>query len=147
MSPRPTPRRETPQPAAARAVLDSQRRRISMRSAWLTWGLVAACGGPTVHEDVVYDHRFGGATSLDVHIPEGTATARPTVMLIHGGGWRYGSKEAYTEAAERFAAAGYVAATINYRLVPEGTYPAAVQDCLCALSFLRANAEVYGIDP
>lgn len=118
-----------------------------MRSAWLTWGLVAACSGPTVYEDVVYDRRFGDATSLDVHIPEGTATARPAVMLIHGGAWRYGAKDSYTEAAERFAAAGYVAATINYRLVPAGAYPAAVQDCLCALSFLRANADVYGIDP
>lgn len=109
--------------------------------------LLAACGGPTVYDDVVYDARFGSATSMDVHIPEGTAADRPAVLLIHGGGWRYGAKDAYTEAAERFASAGYVAATINYRLVPAGTYPAAVQDCLCALSFLRANAAAYGIDP
>jgi len=124
-----------------------------MRNAWWLGGLLAACSGPTVHEDVVYDARFGGATSMDIHVPEGAgvaedaAAARPAVMLIHGGGWRYGAKDAYTEAAERLAAAGYVAATINYRLVPDGAYPAAAQDCLCALSFLRANAAAYGIDP
>ena len=129
-----------------------------MRHVWWIGGLLAACGGPAVYEDVVYDVRFGDATSMDIHVPAsadagaGAAAtvaeiAGPAVMLIHGGGWRYGSKEAYTEAAERLAAAGYVAATINYRLVPEGTYPAAAKDCLCALSFLRANAAAYGIDP
>ena len=118
-----------------------------MQHPWLIAVLLAACGGPTVYDDVVYDARFGGATSMDIYIPEGNAAARPAVMLIHGGGWRYGDKAAYAEAAERFATAGYVAATIDYRLVPAGTYPAAVQDCLCALSFLRANAAAYGIDP
>lgn len=110
--------------------------------------LLAACGpSAEVYEDVQYDERYGDATAMDIHIPEGGGEARPTVMLIHGGAWRFGSRDGYTEAAERFAAAGYVAATISYRLVPAGTYPAAVQDGLCALSFLRANAAVYGIDP
>jgi len=110
--------------------------------------LMAACGsGTVVISDVTYDPRFGDSTAMDIHMPDNADPGRPTIMLIHGGAWRYGHRDAYTEAAERYAAAGYVAATIEYRLVPAGTYPAAVQDCLCALSFLRANADAYGIDP
>jgi len=114
---------------------------------WSLGLLVAACGGGTeVYEGVRYDDRFGDATAMDIHVPDGGGDARPAIMLIHGGAWRWGERGNYTEAAERYAAAGYVAATIDYRLVPAGVYPAMVQDCLCALSFLRANAEAYRID-
>ncbi|HEU5055663.1 MAG TPA: alpha/beta hydrolase [Kofleriaceae bacterium] len=114
-----------------------------------TFALAAAasCSGPGLYADVPYDDRFGDQTTMDIHVPDNAGSDRPAVMLIHGGAWRYGSKDAYSDAAERLARAGYVAATINYRLVPGGTYPAAVQDCVCALSFLRANAAAYGIDP
>ena len=109
--------------------------------------LAAACDGPGVHAGVSYDDRFGDQTTMDIHVPDNNDTGRPAVMMVHGGAWRYGDKDAYTDAGERLARAGFVAATINYRLVPAGIYPAAVQDCFCALSYLRANAEAYGIDP
>ena len=108
---------------------------------------LGACADTGVLADISYDDRFGDATTMDIHMPAGAATQRPTIMLIHGGAWRTGDKTAYTDAAEGYAAAGYVAATINYRLAPANPYPAAVKDCLCALSFLRANADQYGIDP
>lgn len=109
--------------------------------------VAAACDGPGLHAGVSYDDRFGDQTTMDIHVPDNADPGRPAVMLVHGGAWRHGDKDAYTDAAERLARAGYVAATINYRLVPAGIYPAAVQDCFCALSYLRANAEAYGIDP
>lgn len=109
--------------------------------------LAAACTDTGVHENISYDDRFGDATTMDIHVPSTPSKGRPTIMLIHGGAWRFGEKEQYSEAAERYAGAGYVAATINYRLVPTAIYPAAVQDSLCALSFLRAHADQYGIDP
>ena len=112
-----------------------------------TWFLAAACTDTGLHANVSYDDRFGDATTMDIHVPSGNARGRPAIMLIHGGAWRFGEKEGYADAAERYASAGYVAATINYRLVPTGTYPAAVQDTLCALSFLRARADQFGIDP
>ena len=113
----------------------------------LALGAAAACSGPGLYAGVPYDDRFGDQTTMDIHVPDNAESGRPAVMLIHGGAWRFGSKDAYSDAAERLARAGFVAATINYRLVPGGTYPAAVQDCVCALSFLRANADAYGIDP
>jgi acetyl esterase/lipase len=52
-----------------------------------------------------------------------------------------------TDTARRLAGAGYVAANIAYRLVPDVEFPGPVQDAWCALSFLRAHAAEYRIDP
>jgi acetyl esterase/lipase len=108
---------------------------------------LAACSSVEVLADVGYDDRFGASTTMDVYLPDGGGDARPAVMMIHGGGWYLFSKDVYAEQAERFAGAGYVAASINYRLVPEGSYPRLVQDAICALAFLRAHAGEYGLDP
>src|SRR5688572_30270602 len=90
-------------------------------------GILAGCTAPVEIHDVAYDDRHGDSTVMDVYLPEGSATARPGVMFIHGGGWRAGTKDHHTEAARRLARSGYVAATINYRLVPDGVFPTAVQ--------------------
>ncbi len=42
---------------------------------------------------------------------------------------------------------GYVSATIGYRLAPKHKFPAQVNDVKCAIRFLRAHADEYGIDP
>jgi acetyl esterase/lipase len=107
---------------------------------------VACAAALPVHTDVRYDERYGDDTALDVYEADGVGP-HPAVMLIHGGAWIGGDKSEYTDAAKRLAKSGYVAATINYRLAPKGEYPKLVQDCLCALSYLRANAKVYHLDP
>lgn len=127
-------------------------RRSTLASASLTLVVSAcalapsACGAPAEYEDVPYDARFGGATRMDVYVPSG-AGPHAAVMFIHGGAWFTGTRREFTQAARRMARSGYVAATIDYRLVPEGAYPRAPQDCLCALSFLRAHAADYSLDP
>jgi acetyl esterase/lipase len=97
--------------------------------------------------DVSYDDRFGDSTVMDIYLPDEDGGPRPGIMFIHGGGWVWGSKDHYTDAAKRMAESGFVAATIEYRLVPEGTFPRAVQDCLCALSWLRGHADELHLDP
>lgn len=71
------------------------------------------------------------------------------MLVIHGGGWRSGfDRSGMADHAYRLAAAGYVAFNIDYRVTPEGgEFPHAVQDCVCALAYVRAHAELYGIDP
>jgi acetyl esterase/lipase len=66
---------------------------------------------------------------------------------VHGGGWSAGKRTDFAWAASRLARSGYVAATIDYRLVPEGTFPHAPQDVACALAFLRLHAGDYRLDP
>ncbi len=105
------------------------------------------CSAPDELLGVAYDDRFGAATTLDLYLPAGTQPKRPAILMIHGGAWRMGSKDAYHDAAVRMARSGWVAASINYRLGAAGVYPRAVQDCVCALAFLRAHADEYGIDP
>jgi acetyl esterase/lipase len=113
----------------------------------LVAALCFGCSAPDQINGVVYDDRFGDATTMDVYLPAGAPQRSPAILMIHGGAWRAGSKDAYRDAAIRMARSGWVAASINYRLGSAGVYPRAVQDCGCALSFLRAHAEEYGIDP
>lgn len=108
---------------------------------------LVGCGAPGEIKNVSYDDRFGDATTMDIYLPSGAPAHSPAIMMIHGGAWRGGSKSAYHDAAVRMARSGWVAVSINYRLGPAGVYPRAVQDCVCALSYLRKHADEYGIDP
>ncbi len=112
-------------------------------------GIVAAIGCTNVIEEknVVYDERFGDSTAMDVYLPDNAETGRPGVLWIHGGGWSSFHRDVHTDHAIRLARAGYVSATIDYRLVPEGVYTDLVKDCFCALAHFRANADAYGMDP
>jgi acetyl esterase/lipase len=111
--------------------------------------VLGACTAVTTRSDVSYDDRFS-ADVLDIYSPPPASAPRPAVLFIHGGGWHDGiDRDSIAPVAERFAGAGYVTVNIDYRLVPsqDGQYPHAVQDCYCALAWMRANAVAIGIDP
>lgn len=84
---------------------------------------------------------------MDIYIPEGYGNA-PVIVLIHGGGFFRGSKSSrnLVAKAEYLQNAGYVVASIDYRLSGEANFPAPVHDCKAAVRFLRANARAYYID-
>lgn len=105
-----------------------------------------ACTDVVGIADVSYDDRHGSATTMDVYMLSQQDTSRPAVMLIHGGGWRSFAKDSMAEPAMRLAGAGYVTASINYRLVPDGAYPSNIRDVMCALAFLQTHADDYGLD-
>ncbi|MEL6345883.1 MAG: alpha/beta hydrolase [Myxococcota bacterium] len=83
---------------------------------------------------------------LDLYVPAG-AGPHPVIVLVHGGGFFTGDKRVHQDDAAYLVEQGFAAASINYRLSGEATFPAAVQDCKAAVRFLRANADVYRIDP
>ncbi len=75
-------------------------------------------------------------------------------MVIHGGGWIEGDKSSFASREHGvpgnivdFAALGFVAVTINYRLAGEAPFPAALDDCKTAVRWLRAHARDYNVDP
>ncbi|HLJ97526.1 MAG TPA: alpha/beta hydrolase [Gemmataceae bacterium] len=79
---------------------------------------------------------------------------RPAIVVIHGGGWLEGDKSSFASRKsgvpgniEDFAELGFVAVTINYRLSDEAPFPAALEDCKCAVRWLRAHAGKYNLDP
>jgi len=84
---------------------------------------------------------------MDVFVPK-RAIRRPTpaILWIHGGGWERGDKNG-NSGAQLLAAAGFVTASLFYRLSGDWPFPADIEDCKCAIRFLRANAQAYGIDP
>ena len=96
--------------------------------------------------DIEYS-RVGGRLEMDVAIPRQGEGPFPAVVCIHGGGFRAGSRKSYVDVAYRLAQAGYVAATVSYRLSPKNQFPAHVEDVKAAVRFLRANAARFQIDP
>jgi len=90
----------------------------------------------------------GETLTLDLYLPDGDAGSRPAVLLVHGGGWRGGDRSDVALEAGAIAERGGVAISIDYRLAPAHPYPAAVDDVIAALRWLRDDAQVrrYGID-
>jgi dipeptidyl aminopeptidase/acylaminoacyl peptidase len=99
---------------------------------------------------------------LDLYQPSGdTAAKRPALVWVHGGGFTAGDKSSGRARATFFARLGYVAVSINYRLLsPDGCggnpnptpvcQNAALEaqhDAQAAVRWLRANAATYRIDP
>ena len=101
----------------------------------------------TVVSDVPYCKGGGQELLMDVFVPK-RAIRRPTpaILWIHGGGWERGDKNG-NSGAQLLAAAGFVTASLFYRLSGDWPFPADIEDCKCAIRFLRANAQAYGIDP
>jgi acetyl esterase len=98
-----------------------------------------------VRRDVEYHSSGGKRLLLDAYVPAGNGR-RPAVVMIHGGGWRVGDKASWQPEAERLAARGWVAFSINYRLDERVVFPAEIDDVQTAVSWVRANAEEYGVD-
>jgi acetyl esterase/lipase len=108
----------------------------------------------TVVRDVPYREGPSTRWRLDLAMkkdPHGKA--RPAIVVIHGGGWLEGDRSSFASRKhgvpgniEDFAELGFIAVAINYRLSGEAPFPAALEDCKCAVRWLRAHAGEYGID-
>jgi len=98
---------------------------------------------------------------LDLYQPAGdTVAKRPAYVWVHGGGFSHGDKSSGAGMASFFARLGYVAVSINYRLLaPPGCAghldpsaecrAAAIEaqhDAQAAVRWLRRNAATYRID-
>ena len=120
---------------------------------FILFALVFAAGAQvsepqfTVEADIQYCTGGGIPLLMDVFIPKHrNSTPTPAVLWIHGGGWEMGDKNG-NSGARWLAEAGFVSASLTYRLSADSPFPAAIEDCKCAIRFLRANAAKYGIDP
>ena len=89
------------------------------------------------HKDVEYVPGGQARHKLDIYLPPKSGRQPlPLIVWIHGGAWIGGSKD-NCRAAPLFAPAGYIVASINYRLVQEAIFPAQVFDCKAAVRWLR----------
>lgn len=114
---------------------------------------VPSAGQPSSPPVAAYSNVAYASTSssqvLDIWMPDGDTRPVPLVIFVHGGAYVGGDKSMDVEVGNvpSVLAAGYAAASLNYRLSGEAPFPAAVQDVKAAVRFLRASASQYGLDP
>ncbi len=87
----------------------------------------------------------GWEQKLDLYLAPKDKGPVPIVINIHGGGWNHGTKESQT-GFSTFFKAGFAVANIEYRLTPQATAPAAVEDARCALAYIVKNAAALNVD-
>lgn len=98
--------------------------------------------------DIEYGKGGDVSLKLDIVRPKVQPKDRmPVVIFIHGGGWRGGDKQAHVPHLIPLAQKGYFCATINYRLTDVAIFPAQIEDCKCAIRWMRAHAKEYNADP
>ncbi|GAA2061724.1 alpha/beta hydrolase [Catenulispora yoronensis] len=72
----------------------------------------------------------------------------PTLFYFFGGGWTLGSLDTSDAVCRSLAnTAGCQVVAVGYRLAPEHRFPAAVEDCHDALTYVAAHADDFGVDP
>lgn len=84
---------------------------------------------------------------LDIYLPDTDNGPFPVIVAIHGGGFKFGSKDggdvsSMVEGVKR----GYAVVSVGYRLSGEAKFPAAVNDVKTAVRFLRTQADKYNLD-
>jgi acetyl esterase/lipase len=72
----------------------------------------------------------------------------PTLIYLHGGGFRFGSKRFGSRALlYRLASHGWVCVSANYRLLPAVRFPDPLIDVKRAIAWVREHGHEYGADP
>ena len=122
---------------------------------------MAACAGPgsvamyqteggVVYSDINYS-KVDDDNLLDIYLPAGAKTGPtqssqlyPVIVWIHGGGWRWGTKDKVPVLD--LTKAGYALVSINYRLDGHAKYPAQIDDCRASLAWLKLHGAQYNLD-
>ena len=147
----------------------------ALRALALATALAAGCAGPFGPEadpdfrirsprppegtrtraGLEYERHESGPLLLDLHLPPAggeeplDASPLPLVVVVHGGGWRQGSRRfaGWPTGALGLVAEGFAVASIDYRLTDVARFPAQIRDVTSAVCWLRAEAGELGLDP
>jgi len=101
--------------------------------------------GYSIHQDLAYG--TAPRQRLDVYVPDGLKGPAPVLLFFYGGAWQSGDRAMYLAFGQAFATKGIVTMVADYRLYPQVTYPAFVEDAARALAWAHAHAAAYGGDP
>ncbi len=101
--------------------------------------------GVEISRDLEYAQVKGVSLKLDLYRPNARPAApMPLVIWVHGGGWGKGTKAGCP--VTWLAAKGYAVASLDFRLLPEHSWPAQIEDPIAALRWLRRESGKYGFD-
>jgi acetyl esterase/lipase len=88
---------------------------------------------------------------LNIHLYRATKdpgrTVGPVLVNIHGGSWQHGTPQDDGTFASYFAGKGWTVFSLDYRLAPQWTHPAQIEDVRAALRWIHIHAAEYGGDP
>jgi acetyl esterase/lipase len=87
-----------------------------------------------------------GKDRLDLYIPAGLRNA-PVILSLHGGVLMAGDRSEESFVGQRFAAAGYLTVIPSYRLSPQVSHPAHIEDVAAAFAWVKHNIGAHGGDP
>ncbi|RYH05751.1 MAG: alpha/beta hydrolase, partial [Alphaproteobacteria bacterium] len=93
--------------------------------------------------------RFGPEPKqlLDLYGPDAPGP-HPVIVFFYGGAWsEIGDRRDFAYAARALASLGYLVAVPDYRVLPEVTYPAFLDDCALAVHWLIEHVAEFGGDP
>ena len=100
-----------------------------------------------LEQNIIFNTNTARPLTLHLMRPKILPQAKlPVLIWIFGGAFRMGNKESGLEPLLPFVQRGYACAAIEYRYSSEALFPAQVQDCKCAIRFLRAKSETYHLD-
>lgn len=106
--------------------------------------------GTVLHGNIPYNNDTLQKHLLDIYLPADAKGKLPLVILIHGGGWLVNDKYAdigyMRKTVAEIVSSGFALASIDYRFSTQAVFPAQVQDCNRAVSFLYDHADEYGFD-
>ncbi|SDF47824.1 alpha/beta hydrolase [Sporomusa acidovorans] len=86
------------------------------------------------------------AMGMDVLKPERNEKM-PAIVFVTGGGFINANKDNCIQQRMDMANAGYVVASITYRVAPTATFPQPLEDVKAAIRYLRAHADKFNINP
>ncbi len=104
---------------------------------------------PTAYQsqiDVIYNKGKGWDVKHDIYFNPTATKPTPVVFNIHGGGWNHGTKESQTGFGSWFKM-GFAVVNIEYRMYPQATAPAAVEDVRASILYTVQHAKELNIDP
>jgi acetyl esterase len=130
-------------------VLKNQRRTVERNP--LT-GLLSGAPRKGTRIEVRVIPGAAGPIPIRIYGPAGSSapalSGRPLIVYFHGGGFVFGGPAMgdwiCSIVAQDLPA---VVVSVGYRLAPTHRFPAAVEDCYDALSWLAGNAKELGADP
>jgi len=106
--------------------------------------------GTVMEKNLSYANDSNKKHLLDIYLPANAKGKIPLVIFIHGGAWLSNDKYAdigyMTKTIAAIINSGFALASIDYRYSTQAVFPAQIQDCNQAVSFLYDNADKYGLD-
>jgi acetyl esterase/lipase len=80
---------------------------------------------------------LGSGAGVRLFRPVGVTEPAPALLWIHGGGYVIGTAQQDDAVCRRFSSRlGITVASVEYRLAPQHPYPAPLEDCYSALTWL-----------